>query len=224
MTILYIEDDLVDQMTMKRLFRQLPEHQLFIDTSIENFKSTFDKKVDVIISDYYLPDGEAEEVLAFADDIPVILLSNSSHLENKDFFKILSKPLTIEILKRVLKELNKATEGEELDLAYLKEVAAGNEAFEREMLEIYIEEMPQELQALQEALNNQDWNTCNKWIHKMQTKLRIGGFKPLLEKALSLEDAYKAETLGKNPSMIELFIQDTFKTIKVVEAHLMNVT
>ncbi len=81
--ILYIEDDLVDQMAFKRLMKQeAAQYQYQIVTSIEEARRFLSAgRCDVIISDFNLNDGNAFDILNHSTDIPVIITTGAGDEE-----------------------------------------------------------------------------------------------------------------------------------------------
>ncbi len=81
-SLLMIEDDLIDIMSFERLFRKNTNIALETATSItEAKKKLMEKKFDIIISDYMLKDGNAREILKIKGDIPFVIVTG---VDNQD--------------------------------------------------------------------------------------------------------------------------------------------
>lgn len=81
-SLLMIEDDLIDIMSFERLFRKNNNIALETATSItEAKKKLVEKKFDIIISDYMLKDGNAREILKIKGDIPFVIVTG---VDNQD--------------------------------------------------------------------------------------------------------------------------------------------
>jgi len=77
------------------------------------------------------------------------------------------------------------------DWTYLKELSGGDAEFEGEMIQIYKEEVPTELQDIEVHSLAQDWPAVGASIHKLKSKIRIVGLHQLGELAQKLENAFK---------------------------------
>lgn len=77
------------------------------------------------------------------------------------------------------------------DLAYLREIANGSNEFIIQMLNIFIEQVPQSLTRIETAVHNKDWQTLRTVVHKMKPSILFVGLNeikedvPLLEKYAS---------------------------------------
>jgi len=204
-------------MSLKRLFKKRPQYELTIVNNIEEFKITFGNKVDIIITDYYLPDGEAEQIVEIAENTPVILLSSSPNPNIKNVFvQTLSKPLSLKDLDEALLQ-HQQKQCLKIDLTYIQKVAKNDNAFVQEMLQIYVQEMPQELKKLRTYVAQQNEQAAMRLIHKMKTKLRVGGFHGLIVQANYLEEKLKEQLIESLQKNIQDFIQEIEKSIKLIQ-------
>jgi len=81
--LLYVEDDLIDQMALKRMLSQQGlNYQASFATSIaqaeEKLKS---EKFDIIITDYNLGDGDAFNIFDLSDDTPIMVATGAGDEE-----------------------------------------------------------------------------------------------------------------------------------------------
>jgi len=78
------------------------------------------------------------------------------------------------------------------DLTYLKEVANGSDTFIVQMLNIFIEQMPQSLTRINEAVKNKDWKSLRMVVHKIKPSIIFTGLKEITDDVPLLEE-YAAE-------------------------------
>src|SRR5437016_3618623 len=81
--ILLIEDDKVDQMAFKRLQNddKFPYDFVIAGSLTDAKKLLASEKFDIIVTDYLLGDGTGLEVLAFVQEIPVVITTGSGDEE-----------------------------------------------------------------------------------------------------------------------------------------------
>ncbi len=77
MKLLYVEDDIVDQIAVERLIQQaqLPFQMVAAKTISEAISLTKDNEFDVILSDYLLGSKTALDLLEAVTDIPVVVIT-----------------------------------------------------------------------------------------------------------------------------------------------------
>lgn len=77
--VLLVEDDLIDQMTFKRVIKEqaLPIDYQIAGSLAAALRSIDTERFDIILCDYLLGDGIGTELLGWQQDAPVIMLSGS---------------------------------------------------------------------------------------------------------------------------------------------------
>ena len=78
------------------------------------------------------------------------------------------------------------------DLTYLNEIANGSNTFIVQMLNIFIEQMPQALIRMDAAVKNKDWKSLRMIVHKIKPSTIFTGLKEITEDVPLLEE-YAAE-------------------------------
>ncbi len=94
-----------------------------------------------------------------------------------------------------------------VDLRALKEMSRGNNQFIREMIDLYLENTPGDLETIDKAINSADYNTIRSISHRMKTSLGFMGLQHLLEPLSSMED------LSENNKDLEM-IKTHFQKVK----------
>ncbi len=105
--ILFIEDDIVDQMAIKKLAKDkdFPYRFTIAPSLAETKKILKIEKFDIIISDYLLGDGTAFDVFELAQDIPIIFTTGAGDEElavkamKTGAYDYFTKPINVEELK-----------------------------------------------------------------------------------------------------------------------------
>ncbi len=183
--VLYIEDDIVDQMAFKRMMKEhSKECACTIVSSISEFKKLPDLHIfDVIITDYYLGDGGAEDVMKAFPNRKIIVVSGSinERLGNTDYLRYISKPIDYALLIQGYQWVmqnnvgNKNSKYQYLDLTYLNQLGHGDNEFMKEMLQIAKEELIQNLADLNKSWQIDDYSGIRFHSHRFKSRSRILG-------------------------------------------------
>ena len=146
MNLLYIEDDEIDVLAMKRLLRKFDGVQMDVCKLVKELDHFDLSHYDAIISDSNLPDGSYKELQYLLPSNKTVFISGSE-IEN---FEVWVKPITEFQLKELI-----STESM-LDLSYIKGLADGDEEYEQEMISIAMKVLPERYTQLEEAMNNEE--------------------------------------------------------------------
>ncbi|MFC5270187.1 response regulator [Adhaeribacter terreus] len=81
-----------------------------------------------------------------------------------------------------------------IDLTFLKEMAAGNQTFMDEIIGMFISATPESLQKMQEAINENDWTNVKAIAHRLKSSMFLIGIKELEMNMATIEqNAQNAE-------------------------------
>ncbi|WP_020526425.1 Hpt domain-containing protein [Flexithrix dorotheae] len=95
--------------------------------------------------------------------------------------------------------------------SYLSEFSENDTGFMREMVDVFIEETPREIQKLQFALSKKDWKTIGSIAHSLKTSVRLMGMEEIHV------DVEELEIMGKSKQNVKLIPERTAKIIKICE-------
>ncbi len=79
-----------------------------------------------------------------------------------------------------------------IDDTYLSELSAGDKALELEMMNVYIDEVPGEVEKISDLFQQREWDGLGIALHAMKSKLGIIGFRSLYARAETLEERCKS--------------------------------
>lgn len=194
LSLLYIEDDEIDVLALKRVLKGLKNVKLSVVGTLAKLKMLDTSEYDVAISDVNLPDGGKDEISSVVSGVlPVFWVSGNADKDE------LAKPLTIEQLTDILNRLKV------VDLAYIKDLADGDEECELEMVEIAIKLLPQRLEAIKQAATNIELQQA---AHKTKSSFRVCGIQ---SKELEILDSSEIEDLPKK--QVQLLVDKVESTI-----------
>ena len=94
------------------------------------------------------------------------------------------------------------------DLTYLKELSNGKVEFEKEMIQMFLEEIPGEILNLEHGIKAKDYETVKLTTHKLKSTLPFVGLNFIVGK-----EVLEMEALAKSQSGLEK-IEVLFLTVK----------
>ncbi len=209
MHVLYIDDDRIDRKSFDRLMNKMATYHWSTCDSLAAAKEILsNQSIDLILADYFLKGNTADELLEIVSDLPIYVVSGDKELDKEldlvalGFNGFFEKPLKENKLKEIFGQLQDSPD--ELNLtsdndlmAYIKTISDGDEVFEQEMLQVIVEELPIEMQLLQDHFLSKEWLALGGLLHKMKSKITMLG-------AFSLrEEVAKYEQIAKKNSAID---------------------
>jgi len=206
--ILVTEDNAMNQSLMKHLLDDWNLDFDIVNNGEEAIEALKQKKYSLVLMDIQMPqmDGYTATMKIrneLKSDIPIIAMT--AHAMAGEREKCLSygmdeyipKPIRenelFKIINNILKT-NGGTAGHKnendnipghvakvLDLGYLKELAGGNTAFEVNMIEQFLQQVPGELEVLQDAFNKKNYAGVAQVAHNMKTSVSFMGLTEKLD-------------------------------------------
>ena len=198
--ILYIEDDIVDRMCFERIFEDRSSNYTIkiIDSIAELRREEALDVYDVIITDLFLGDGGAKDVMEMLNNRKVVLLSGETdpdYLERMlpdQLLATISKPVTFEELKKALPaffgETSIPSQSNEKNMATptmikmdnLERMSKGNTAYMAELLDLALELLPERMNALNESVGSHNWAQYHQAAHALKSIAKMVGI-PIYE-------------------------------------------
>lgn len=201
--VLLFEDNTLNQ----RLAIKVLSNFGFDTTLAENGRIGVDilkkESFDLILMDLQMPeiDGyQATEIIRneLKINTPIIAMTAHSLVGEREkciavgMNDFISKPFKQEDLYGKLSDLlpdaflegrnDAATNGAavSVDLSYLREISGKDRAFEKNMLQVFLEEVPHDINLLQKAFDEHDTDLIWKTAHKLKSSMSIGGQNELI--------------------------------------------
>jgi HPt (histidine-containing phosphotransfer) domain-containing protein len=189
MQILYVEDDKFDQLAFKRILKKIPSISVEIATSHNEMREKVEVNAyDIIIRDIYL---NGAKNLDTPGNIPVYFTSGSKpvleQLSKKsiDSKFLLLKPIRLQDVQKIVTDYTNIST--EPDFSQIDEWADGDEHFKNELITYYLDEIPSQIQKIEEVALEGDLKKLADLLHAVLTKLRTFGFHDLVNKVSKLE-------------------------------------
>ena len=80
------------------------------------------------------------------------------------------------------------------DLSYLSDTMGGNKKLIKEIIDVFLKQSPQELSALNDAVEKKDYTTIRSVSHTMKSSTSIMGISPLISILKEMEDLSTSNT------------------------------
>jgi len=111
------------------------------------------------------------------------------------------------------------------DLTYLTKLSNGDKAFIREMLALFIEQVPDMMARMTKYLELKDWNSLSHVAHKMKPSVMFVGLKEIEADVKKVED-YAADRVNTEdiPGMVDKIKRvcaEAIDELKEEKGHLM---
>lgn len=209
MEILYIEDDLIDQLILKRILKQKKDIHCKVANNLQDAEHLVQNHAfDLILSDYYLVPDTIEDILLKFPNLPIFLISGVDHPQNieqlykKGLKGHFQKPFTPTHLQQLLKKQQlkrhqqKSKEMADFTLPitfnfeYLNKMAAKSPNVKREFIQIFVDMGSKDALELKSAFHTQNWKLVRHFTHKFKSNFNMMGFKQLYLKANELEGVF----------------------------------
>ncbi len=233
MKILYIEDELSDQLALERLIKhqQLPYQLVTVRSAPQARTLLMQQPFDVILSDYCLGGETAFDILPTAGAIPLVIITGNGNEElavramkagaydyvvkdmQQDYLKIL--PIVLEnTVKRKTAEIQ----------AY----EAQKEIMRRDVLHQFVQDAAHDLRTLLATLNTSLY-ACNRYLGNLSELLRDAppDIQALIEKfqaRVSLTQQHERHLEKLLLDMLEIVRLDTTDTLDLIRCDLTQLT
>jgi CheY-like chemotaxis protein len=134
-------------------------------------------------------------------------------LDEQRLFQLISKnlldgPDSISIIDPLQNEAVESIPTEKLyDLTMIHGLSGGDEAFIRQMVELFIDTMPASTEELQATLDKQQWEAMGKLAHKLKSTTGSMGMDSIKEEVKAVEqNCKKNENLEQTPALVKKVI------------------
>lgn len=246
LSVLLVEDNLINQRVAIYDLKKWKIHVDVVDSARKAYDLLHAKNYDIILMDISMPDINGLEATKHIrknlrepiKNIPIIAMTASALVGEKErcfaagMNDYISKPFNpITLYNKILiwgkvkidskiiekeKETGLNATYQNIDLSLLKEKADGDDIYYKEMLEIYIETMPEYLNELKQFYDVKNLQEFSAQAHKIKSPVALFGAEKLKTILVTLEqltpsnvNEYDLQDLyTKAVKMIELSIED----------------
>lgn len=233
LNILLCEDNILNQKLTKSVIDDFGFNLDIANNGEEGIKMLLEKEYNLILMDLQMPIKDGYQTTEYIrcelnSDIPIIamtahsLVGEQQKCSDVGMNGYVPKPFKqAELLTEINRVLEKTYEEQfmDLDLSYLLSMSCGDHSFANEMINIFINKAPNEIDQMEKAFNNNEYDVVKKAAHNMRSSLLI--FKldelshevELIEKD-AINSAFTAET-AKRIETLKEGLNDTVEKLRV---------
>ncbi len=91
-------------------------------------------------------------------------------------------------------------------MGYLRSVASGNKKFLKEIMEIFVTQIPEELCVLDQSLQERNWNLMGDTAHKMKLGINVMGMRES-EKIILYIESESREKISPDETVLRVKIE-----------------
>lgn len=216
--VLVVEDNEINQNLIRHLFAEWRLSFDMVGNGSEALTALTKTTYDLILMDMQMPEMDgytaAQQIRGHLQlDTPIIAMTAHALAGEREkcmsygMNDYIAKPIREAQLHQLISQFTKlsaqqappqpeiAVNGQYqyINLSYMKEVSAGNKAYEKTVTGQFIEAIPTDLATLQDYWNKQDIVSLRQLAHNMKTTVSVMGLNELLQPHL---DALEYETLN----------------------------
>lgn len=232
--VLVAEDSLINRKLLELQFQQKNIDADFVENGLEVIgKITAGYTYHLLLLDIEMPEMNGYETATqlrtvFNNKMPIIAMSGYSDIQEKDkclalgMNNYVSKPINMDILYAMMNELTQvkyAIESSEsvveekefdyIDLTYFRTMSGGRPEFELNIFQMFIEDIPIQLQEMIDAIKSSDYKLAAQIIHKMKSSLLMIGLHQIQPLIVTMEQELINGELNSNFSQQLLMVQES---------------
>jgi hypothetical protein len=132
-------------------------------------------------------------------------------------------PVTSKIDIPLINTTTMSTDSRLYDLTMVQSVSGGDEGFIKKMVALFIETVPQNVQDLKKALQEENWEQVGKTAHKLKSTIDSMGIKSIRREIREVEaNAKQLESLQTIPSLVATIDLVINECIGQLQAEVLN--
>ncbi|WP_269234994.1 GAF domain-containing hybrid sensor histidine kinase/response regulator [Flavobacterium flavigenum] len=192
--ILLCEDNVLNQKLAKSVIENFGFELDIAENGEEGINLLSKNNYDLVLMDLQMPIKDGYQTTEYIRkemklSIPIIAMTAHSLVGEQERCydvgmdayvpKPFKQAMLLETIKTVLTKDAKHPPKRKIDLSFLDEMSCGNPNFKQDMIDLFIQKIPNELAQLEEAFNTNDMENVKKLTHNMRSSLDIFMLKDL---------------------------------------------
>lgn len=225
-SLLLIEDNQLNQKLAKNVLNNFGFEVDIAENGIQGIDLLKHKKYDLILMDIQMPELDGYQTTKIIRkelklDIPILAMTAhsivgekekcievgmndfvSKPFEQKELFEKISRLINMQNqTNNIAEKTQHNNEKPMVNLSYLYELSNGNREFEKEMISLFIHQVPKEILTLQRAFEEHEYQKICETAHKMKSSMDIFNRNDLSEMLTSIIEEAKLNRI--NDTMID---------------------
>lgn len=231
--ILLCEDNVLNQRLVRSVIQNFGFELDVASNGEEGIELLAQNKYDLVLMDLQMPVKDGYQTTDYIrsemnSSIPIIAMTAHSLVgEQERCYKVgmngyVPKPFKQSVLLKAIKtamtEEVDTKRKRTVDFSFLDEMSSGDEDFKKEMIHLFLEKIPNQVEELDEAFKNDNHDAVKKLAHNMKSSLDIFMLEDLSQCASIIEEEasknqFSAEILDKI-NILHCGIAEVVKVLK----------
>jgi len=234
LNILLCEDNILNQKLVKNVIYNFGFELDIAENGEIGIGLLSKNKYDLILMDLQMPVKDGYQTTAYIRNemnlsIPIIAMTAHSLVGEQQLCfdvgmdayvpKPFKQPVLLEAIKTVLTKEGKTEPKRKVNLSFLEEMACGDTAFIKEMIQLFIERIPNEAAQMQKAFHNNDNESVKNISHNMKSSVDIFMLKDLSNYLTIIEEEAKSGHFSTDTSdKINFLHREIIEVVKILKA------
>ncbi|MBF4483409.1 ATP-binding protein [Flavobacterium sp. CSZ] len=232
--ILLCEDNVLNQKLVKNVIFNFGFELDIAENGAIGIGLLSKNKYDLILMDLQMPVKDGYQTTKYIRNemnmtIPIIAMTAHSLVGEQQLCfdvgmdayvpKPFKQPLLLEAIKTVLSKEGKTQPKRKINLSFLEEMAGEDTAFIKEMIQLFIERIPNEAAQLEKAFHNNDNESVKNIAHNMKSSLEIFMLKDLSNYLTIIEEEAKSGHFSTDTAdKINFLHPEIIDVVKILKA------
>jgi len=234
LNILLCEDNILNQKLVKNVIYNFGFELDIAENGEIGIGLLSKNKYDLILMDLQMPVKDGYQTTAYIRNemnlsIPIIAMTAHSLVGEQQLCfdvgmdayvpKPFKQPVLLEAIKTVLTKEGKTEPKRKVNLSFLEEMACGDTAFIKEMIQLFIERIPNEAAQMQKAFHNNDNESVKNISHNMKSSVDIFMLKDLSNYLTIIEEEAKSGHFSTDTAdKINFLHREIIEVVKILKA------
>jgi len=231
--ILLCEDNLLNQKLAKSVINNFGFDLDIAHNGEEGIELLSQNKYDLVLMDLQMPVKDGYQTTEYIRNemrsaIPIIAMTAHSLVGEQELcYKVgmnayVPKPFKQAVLLKAIKTVmtpgSDAMNRRIIDMSFLDEMACGDLEFKKDMIDLFVDKIPDQTEQLEEAFKNTDHENVKKLAHNMKSSMDIFMLQDL-SNCLSIieEEASKGEFTAETLDKINIFSCGIEEVVKILK-------
>lgn len=231
--ILLCEDNVLNQKLVKNVIYNFDFELDIVDNGQAGIELLSKNKYDLVLMDLQMPIKDGYQTTHYIRnkmnlDIPIIAMTAHSLVgEQERCYKegmnaYVTKPFKqatlLEAIKKVTTKDSTIVPKRKIDLSFIDEVSSGDIHFRQDMIDLFLEKIPNEIIQLSEAINNNEIDTVKRLSHNMKSSLDIFMLKDLSGCLAFIEkEANNGQLSAQATEKINLLSSEIIEVVQILK-------
>lgn len=231
--ILLCEDNVLNQKLVKSVIENFGFELDIAANGEEGIELLSQNEYDLVLMDLQMPVKDGYQTTEYIrsemnSSIPIIAMTAHSLVgEQERCYKVgmngyVPKPfkqaVLLKVIKAAMSEDASTEKKRRIDFSFLDEMSSGDENFKKEMILLFLDKIPAQVEELEEAFKKEDHDTVRKLAHNMKSSFDIFMLEDLsicvsIIEQEALREEFSTEILDKI-NMLHCGIVETVKILK----------